>query len=285
MNATAKTRDSDSGIRQLPVAAIRLDPLAQPRAEVDHELATEYSEAMAAGGAFPPLVVFNDRRTYWLADGFHRHEAAKKAGLREIACVVKSGGLRDAILYSCQANSQHGWRRSNGDKRRAVLTLLADEEWGRWSDREVARRTKVSHELVRKLRAELTVNVDSENTTGTDIETAQRTYTTRHGTVANMDTARIGRNQEDHVERTSVRSGHPRAAAALSSVQSHAAALCSVDALAEDIVSACPDAEDLPALAEKCSRGAGLLLRVADLALAGAGRSRPQAAGSEKRAE
>ena len=33
---------------------------------------------------------------------------------------------------------------TNEDKRRAVMTLLADEEWGKWSDNEIARRCEVS---------------------------------------------------------------------------------------------------------------------------------------------
>jgi hypothetical protein len=45
-----------------------------------------------------------------------------------------------------------GWGRTHDDKRRAVLTLLNDPEWSKWSDREIARLCAVSHEFVRKLR-------------------------------------------------------------------------------------------------------------------------------------
>lgn len=58
--------------------------------------------------------------------------------------------------------------------------LLNDEEWSKWSDSEIARRCRVSHPFVAKLRP-VTGNVSGE-----------RTYTTRHGTVAQMDTSRIG---------------------------------------------------------------------------------------------
>lgn len=71
-------------------------------------------------------------------------------------------------------------RRTNEDKRRAVMTLLNDAEWATWSDREIARRAGVHHDLVGTLRKSLA-------------ETASepRTYTTRHGTVATMNTAHI----------------------------------------------------------------------------------------------
>jgi hypothetical protein len=46
-------------------------------------------------------------------------------------------------------------QRSNTDKRRAVLTLLRDDEWGKWSDRAVARRCQVDNKTVAGLRASL----------------------------------------------------------------------------------------------------------------------------------
>ena len=98
---------------------------------------------------------------------------------------MRQGGLRDAILHSAGANAAHGLRRSNADKRRAVLMLLEDVEWSQWSDREIARRCAVHHELVGRLRADLTG--------GSPSVAAPRTYQDRHGNVTQMDTARIGR--------------------------------------------------------------------------------------------
>ncbi|MEH2567430.1 hypothetical protein V1289_007057 [Bradyrhizobium sp. AZCC 2289] len=65
------------------------------------------------------------------------------------------------------------------------MKLLQDDEWSRWSDREIAKQTAVSNTYVSKLRDELrfvTVNVDSED----------RTYRTKHGTVSTMRTGNIG---------------------------------------------------------------------------------------------
>jgi hypothetical protein len=53
------------------------------------------------------------------------------------------------------ANSTHGLRRTNADKRRAALTLLQDAEWQGWSNREIARQCGVTHAFVAKLRREL----------------------------------------------------------------------------------------------------------------------------------
>ncbi len=87
-------------------------------------MAEGYSEDMAAGAVFPAIVLFFDGAEYWLADGFHRREAAEAAGLEAIACDVREGGLRDTILFSVRANAAHGLRRTNADKRRAVTILL-----------------------------------------------------------------------------------------------------------------------------------------------------------------
>ena len=144
----------------------------------------DYAEAMLDGAVFPPVTVFHDGESCWLADGYHRFGAAQVVERDEISAEVREGSKRDAILFAVGANAEHGWRRSNGDKRQAVLTLLFDEEWSFWSDREIAQRCRVHHKLVGKLRSNLTGESASEN----------RTYRTKHGSVATMNTANIGKS-------------------------------------------------------------------------------------------
>jgi ParB-like chromosome segregation protein Spo0J len=138
--------------RSIDLHAIRLDQSAQPREALNNDRIAEYADAMKAGDQFPPLTVFHDGKTYWLADGFHRHYAAQHAGRKHIRCYVRQGGLRDAILWSVGANAKHGLARSDEDKKRAVMRLLDDAEWSQWSDREIARRCRVSDKTVAKYR-------------------------------------------------------------------------------------------------------------------------------------
>lgn len=49
----------------------------------------------------------------------------------------------------------------SADKRRAVETLLRDDEWRRWSDRTIAERCGVGHQLVAHARAELRLDDSS----------------------------------------------------------------------------------------------------------------------------
>ncbi|GGR31522.1 ParB/RepB/Spo0J family partition protein [Deinococcus ruber] len=168
---------------------IRTDGGTQMRVGPYHEdVLSDYGDVIQNGGSLPPLVVFFDAQHYWLADGFHRLKAYKTLNVREVEAEVKEGSKRDAILFAVGANASHGLRRTNADKRRAVETLLKDEEWSGWTDREIARRSHTSAPLVGKLRSEVTVNIYSEQGSAED----GRKYTTKHGTQATMNTANIG---------------------------------------------------------------------------------------------
>lgn len=173
-------------MRTLNLDQIIVDQKLNPRTEgLDFVIVSEYAEQMRAGDIFPPVIVVSDGSSFWLVDGFHRIAALRQAGITQTEAVVHTGDWRDAKLLSFSVNSEHGKRRTNADKRQAVIEMLQDEEWRKWSDREIARRCRVSHEFVRKLREEiLTVNVDSEN---------ERTYVTKHGTISTMQTANIGK--------------------------------------------------------------------------------------------
>ena len=139
---------------------IRIDCGTQARAALNLETVNEYSEAILAGAVFPSVTVFFDGSEYYLADGFHRYLATKSAGAPGIDANVTNGTLRDAILYSLSANNDHGLRRTNADKRKAVVTMLEDFEWQDWSDREIAKFCKVGHPLVGQIRKELGTTPD-----------------------------------------------------------------------------------------------------------------------------
>ena len=124
------------------------------RPAVVREYTASMAEQLAEGGLrFPPVILFTDGGDfYWLADGFHRVFAARKAGLTEFAAEVRQGTQRDAVLFGIGANSAHGLPRSNADKRHAVALILAEPEWSQWSDREIGRRCQVGHVFVGCLR-------------------------------------------------------------------------------------------------------------------------------------
>jgi hypothetical protein len=171
-------------VETLAVAEITQDEEIAARDEIDLDVVADYQERMAAGDEFPPLqVIRDDDGVNWLVEGWQRLEAARRNGLESIRCAIRKGDRRAALLASAAVNAQHGLRRSAADKRRAVLKLLNDPEWSRWSDREIARRCKVSNTFVGEVRSSIvTVNADSDS----------RLYRTKHGNVVPMNVTDIG---------------------------------------------------------------------------------------------
>lgn len=134
---------------------IVIDAGTQARAKIDQELVAEYTDLLKQGTVFDPVTLFYDGAEYFLADGFHRYFANRKAGSPNINAKIVEGTLRDAILFSFSANSKHGRRPNAADRRKAVTTMLNDIEWQDYSDREIARICDVSHTLVANIRKEL----------------------------------------------------------------------------------------------------------------------------------
>lgn len=133
----------------------------QSRAQIDEQTVAEYADRMKDGDIFPPVIVYHDGKEYWLADGFHRYFALKRCGAPSINCEIHEGGLRDAVLYSYKANTDHGLRRTADDKRKSVIGMLQDIEWQDWSDREIAKHCGVSHPFVSSLRKKMGLEQDT----------------------------------------------------------------------------------------------------------------------------
>lgn len=72
--------------------------------------------------------------------------------------------------------------------------MLNDDEWSRWSNIEIARQCRIDDKTVAKYRREITPEFRSED------QPTERTYTTKHGTTATMNTANIGRRAETAAE-------------------------------------------------------------------------------------
>lgn len=180
-------------IKTLPLSAIRTNGGTQTRVQLNAAAVKEYGEAMTEGVHFPPVTVFFDGADHWLADGFHRVQASMDIGALSIDAEIRPGNQRDAKLYSVGANAHHGLRRTNEDKRKAVHTLLADTEWAAWSDREIAKACVVSRSLVAEVRSSL---AEKPVTTGLGEKPAGRTYKTKHGTTAQMDTEGVAESNK-----------------------------------------------------------------------------------------
>ena len=158
----------------IPLADISIDGGTQARAEINAATVSEYAECMSEGETLPPALVFFDGAKHFLADGFHRFHANSKIGAVSMECEIRTGTLLDARLYSYGANKGHGLRRSNDDKRKAVLGMLAD--FADWSDVRIARHVGVSDKTVAAHRKPILGNSDDAPTART-VERNGKTYT------------------------------------------------------------------------------------------------------------
>ena len=147
---------------EMNIGLIRIDCGTQSRAEINQQTVNEYAEAIEHGSVFPPVRVYHDGVNYYLADGFHRYFAHLKANKQGIAADVINGTLRDAVLHSLSANALHGLRRTNADKRKAVITMLQDFEWSDWHNSEIARHCHVSAAYVGQIKKELGMEKSDE---------------------------------------------------------------------------------------------------------------------------
>ena len=147
----------------------------QIRVAIDERTVNDYAEAIQNGAKFPPVIVFHSlavpppgeirmpsdfRRSppadaedvFWLADGFHRVEACRRVGRKTVKADIRAGDKYDALKFALSANSAHGLRRSNEDKRNAVkvawenrLHLFGVDNP---SERQIAEVCGVSHVFV-----------------------------------------------------------------------------------------------------------------------------------------
>ncbi|NLW84510.1 MAG: hypothetical protein GXY41_08950 [Phycisphaerae bacterium] len=180
--------------QDLPLSQLRIDGGTQPRVAINEEAVSDYAERLRESVVLPPVAAFFDGVVYWLADGFHRYHAHRRAGREAIAVDVHDGGLREAILYSVGANTEHGLRRTHEDKRKAVETLLTheiasrDENGNPWSDSDIARQCHVHHTTVGRIRKDHTCAMHK-------YENEKRAFThPKTGKPTVMNTAKIGRS-------------------------------------------------------------------------------------------
>lgn len=152
----------------MPIKRLKLSSLivsdegTNVRDEMREDTITEYGLAAKAKSKLPPLVVFDTGKTGMIvADGFHRYFGFERQGINETLCEVVKGSREDAIKYALGANTEHGLRRTNADKRRVVEVGL--KEFPKLSDRGLAEICKVSNTFVGEIRVEIASNNVSED--------------------------------------------------------------------------------------------------------------------------
>lgn len=139
-------------VKKIRICDIITSDELHPRAKLKEAAIDDYARVIKEGTELPPIVVFRDGDKHYLADGRHRLEATRRIGRSQIVADVRRGGQREALLHAVGANAEHGLRRTNADKRKAVQLLLDDPEWREWSVKQIAKACNVSWDLVGSVR-------------------------------------------------------------------------------------------------------------------------------------
>lgn len=129
----------------------KLSPVV--RASIRDDIVDAYAQNYREKRPMPPVVVFWDGKTYFLADGSHRCHAIAQIGRKAIEAEVRKGTYEDALQYALQANCAHGLQRSNADKRKCISVAI--QQWPKDSNNSIAKRCDVDDKTVKDVRDEL----------------------------------------------------------------------------------------------------------------------------------
>ena len=165
---------------KVKLSEIRLDGDTQARQELSTDTVTLYAEQMKEGAEFPPVVVYNDGSSMWLADGFHRYFACKSIGGLEINALVNKGTVIDARIYAFSANGGRGLSLTPADIRANIIKMLTMEETKNWTNTEIAKHVRSSSMTVGRIRASL----------GEEAKAPVRTFIKKDGTEGKIDTSK-----------------------------------------------------------------------------------------------
>ncbi len=158
--------------KPLHLAKIKVESWLQPRDALDVDAVADYTRVFkdCKESPFPPLRVFLIDGKHYLTRGFHRMAAAKAANQATHVGEVYNGTRQEALIDAASSNTDNGVRRTNKDKRRAVLMLLTGRDSPDWTNRFNAQATKTSHQFVNLMAKELA----DTSTEATDGEPAKR---------------------------------------------------------------------------------------------------------------
>jgi len=85
---------------------------------LDSEIVQTYADRMEAGDVFPPIKLVGDGDVFWLVDGQHRLEAAKRVNGDQISAKVTKGDRWVALEMSgaMPTMADHALMRISGKK-------------------------------------------------------------------------------------------------------------------------------------------------------------------------
>jgi len=140
----------------IAIVSLASDPELQVRDKLNKSMVDQFAERMETEADlknFVAIDVFFDGEKYWLADGHHRVEAAKKKGYDKIWAIVHQGTQNDALLAAVAINARHGLPLTRSERRRAVVTVV--KRCPDQSIRSIAALVGLSHQTIIRIKNQL----------------------------------------------------------------------------------------------------------------------------------
>lgn len=143
-------------IKQVPLSDLKFDVRLQCRATMDQSVIEDYRDifVQAKHNVWPfnePMEAVEVDGVLYVTNGFTRGNAAMSAGRKLVNVNVIKGDWEVAVRLACKANATQGQRRTNADKKRAVLIAL--RELASLSVQQIADACDVSRAFVSTVRA------------------------------------------------------------------------------------------------------------------------------------
>jgi hypothetical protein len=140
-------------IADVLISELRLDGGTDMRAGRDEAWLEQLEDVADDGFKDHRIVIFQEGKTKWLAEGFARVEAAKRAGVGRVFADVYRGTLRDALVWALGKNATNGKPRSREDLKKVFSAIAADAEWAKLANTKIAELVRVSEKTARKYMA------------------------------------------------------------------------------------------------------------------------------------
>ena len=148
-------------VQTVATAKLKFDETYQIRQDLPS--IDDYAEILKASPEvwpFPPIEVVRIGRSVKVVQGFTRGRAALATGRETVEVRMIDGGHDEALAIALRANHDHGYRRTNADKHKAVLRAIG--EYPKDSAAKIAKRCNVSTVYARSIRKGLEQDQYSE---------------------------------------------------------------------------------------------------------------------------
>lgn len=120
-----------------------------------------YVDAMKRGDIFPGVLCYKEQGKYIAIDGNHRLQAAKIAGLKEVAAYIidPKTDPKTIVLMTYEANAKHGLPNSVDERLRHAVYMVKNGS----THEEAARRLNVTLAQLRRVYAQTKANDRAED--------------------------------------------------------------------------------------------------------------------------